>query len=180
MSYRKEDKPYLAIVRVEDNRIAKIQEFELEAEAEAHVAIYGGFVYYHSGTYPINWIWIDENNVVTYVDPVSLSEYKEEAISRLEDEAGDRIAALFNTQYATKTLRDRQLNDLMQYNNLREKELTEPVIITAQEQNRIANLRTKMMYINTIRDIQSVAETAINQATDTDGINDVSVIWPGD
>jgi len=36
--------PYLAIVRTEDNKIAKYMSFEGEADADAHVVTHGGFV----------------------------------------------------------------------------------------------------------------------------------------
>ena len=37
-------KNYIAVVRSENNKITKHQEFDTEAEADAHVAEYGGFV----------------------------------------------------------------------------------------------------------------------------------------
>ena len=35
---------YLAIVKVENNRIAKYQGFESESDANAHISTHGGFV----------------------------------------------------------------------------------------------------------------------------------------
>ena len=35
--------PYLAVVKVENKRIAKYQYFELQSDADAHVVTYGGF-----------------------------------------------------------------------------------------------------------------------------------------
>ena len=35
---------YLAIVKVENNRIAKYQDFQLQADANTHISTYGGFV----------------------------------------------------------------------------------------------------------------------------------------
>ena len=35
--------PYLAIVKAENNKIAKYQDFELKLDADAHVVTYGGF-----------------------------------------------------------------------------------------------------------------------------------------
>ena len=35
---------YLAIVKVENNRIAKYQDFESESDANAHISTHGGFV----------------------------------------------------------------------------------------------------------------------------------------
>ena len=34
---------YIAIVKVENNRIAKYQDFESKPDADAHVGVYGGF-----------------------------------------------------------------------------------------------------------------------------------------
>jgi hypothetical protein len=35
---------YLAIVKVENNRIAKYQDFQLQADANTHISTHGGFV----------------------------------------------------------------------------------------------------------------------------------------
>lgn len=60
-------KPYLAIVRVEDGRVAMYMDFETMAEAEAHVAEHGGFAVETS--IPVPRIFVGANNAISDVAP---------------------------------------------------------------------------------------------------------------
>ena len=51
---------YIAIVKVENNRIAKYQDFELKLDADAHRDQYGGFVVDTPATGSMNYWVIDE------------------------------------------------------------------------------------------------------------------------
>ena len=51
---------YLAIVKVENNRIAKYQDFESKSDADAHVGVYGGFVVATPDSGSINYWVVDE------------------------------------------------------------------------------------------------------------------------
>ena len=51
---------YLAIVKVENNRIAKYQDFELQADANTHISTYGGFVVETPATGHMDYWVIDE------------------------------------------------------------------------------------------------------------------------
>jgi hypothetical protein len=51
---------HTAIVRVEDNRVAKFKEFEVESEASEHCDEYGGFVY--EGRYRPD-LWVDGEEI---------------------------------------------------------------------------------------------------------------------
>jgi len=51
---------YLAIVKVENNRIAKYQDFDAQADADAHSINYGGFVVEAPATGNMNYWVIDE------------------------------------------------------------------------------------------------------------------------
>ena len=51
---------YLAIIKVENNRIAKYQGFESESDADAHVVEYGGFTVEAPASGSMNYWVIDE------------------------------------------------------------------------------------------------------------------------
>lgn len=64
---------YIAIVKTENNRIAKFAQFASENDATAHVTAYGGFVY--EGTYsPELWV---ENSTVTIKPEVYIPTLKD-------------------------------------------------------------------------------------------------------
>jgi len=52
--------PYLAVVKVENNRIAKYQDFESQSHADAHVGIYGGFAVETPSSGSMNYWVVDE------------------------------------------------------------------------------------------------------------------------
>ena len=51
---------YLAIVKVENNRIAKYKDFESETDADSHVGVYGGFVVSTPDSGSMNYWVVDE------------------------------------------------------------------------------------------------------------------------
>ena len=51
---------YLAIVKVENNRIAKYKDFESESDADSHVGVYGGFVVSTPDSGSMNYWVVDE------------------------------------------------------------------------------------------------------------------------
>ena len=51
---------YLAIVKVENNRIAKYQDFQLQADADSHSSTYGGFVVETPASGSMDYWVIDE------------------------------------------------------------------------------------------------------------------------
>ncbi len=61
-----EMKDYVAIVKTSNNKVDKYQDFDTQAEANAHVAAYGGFVVSNPGGTPTWWVVNASNNSVTY------------------------------------------------------------------------------------------------------------------
>ena len=60
-------KNYIAIVRNENNRITKYQDFDVESDADAHVVTYGGFVVPKpSSERMIYWVVDADAETVTY------------------------------------------------------------------------------------------------------------------
>ena len=53
---------YTAIVKVENNRIVKYQDFELQADANTHISTYGGFVVETPASGSMNYWVIDEGS----------------------------------------------------------------------------------------------------------------------
>ena len=51
---------YLAVVKVENNRIAKYQGFDSKSDADAHVGVYGGFVVATPASGSMNYWVVDE------------------------------------------------------------------------------------------------------------------------
>ena len=51
---------YLAIVKVENNRIAKYQEYSIQADANNHISTHGGFVVETPASGSMNYWVIDE------------------------------------------------------------------------------------------------------------------------
>ena len=51
---------YLAIVKVENNRIEKYQYFDSKSDADAHVGVYGGFVVATPASGSMNYWVVDE------------------------------------------------------------------------------------------------------------------------
>ena len=73
---------YIAIVKTENNRVAKYDSFPTQAEAEDHVSQYGGFVYDNANNDPISDLFVSGQTVT--VVPVDRSQEK---LKRLKSEA---------------------------------------------------------------------------------------------
>ena len=56
---------YLAVVKVENNRIAKYQDFESKSDADAHVGVYGGFAVATPASGSLNY-WVVDGETVTH------------------------------------------------------------------------------------------------------------------
>jgi len=168
---------YIAIVSHSSNRITKFQEFAIKFDADSHVINYGGFVYYNLHKMAIPDMFIS-GETVTEVSRVSLENYKKKAITKNQVEAGERIAALFDADYGSNKLSDRRFNDLIRYNELREKEVTRGAIITEPEQAEIGALRTKKDNINSIRNAENAAAAVIDKAADKAAVDEINVLWP--
>ena len=56
---------YLAIVKVENNRIEKYQGFDSKSDADAHVGVYGGFVVATPASGSLNY-WVVDGETVTH------------------------------------------------------------------------------------------------------------------
>ncbi len=58
---------YIAIVKVENNRIAKYQDFSSKADADAHIVEYGGFVVDAPASGSMNYWVVDEGaKIITH------------------------------------------------------------------------------------------------------------------
>lgn len=93
----------IAIVRVENNRIAKFAEFQDMPAAQAHCEEHGGFVY--EGDYSPE-LWVDGESV-SIVPITSLTEKKDKFSSDIDD----LVAAIYNrfTRFESEyTLREAQ------------------------------------------------------------------------
>ena len=53
---------YIAIVKSQNNKIAKYAIFDTQKEAESHKEQYGGFVFNNINEVPINYVIVDWNN----------------------------------------------------------------------------------------------------------------------
>tara|TARA_R110000751_G_scaffold280178_2_gene382663 strand:- start:289 stop:639 length:351 start_codon:yes stop_codon:yes gene_type:complete len=63
--------PYLAVVKVENKRIAKYQYFELQSDADAHVVTYGGFAVETPSSGTMNYWLVDEGAKTVTHDSVT-------------------------------------------------------------------------------------------------------------
>ena len=73
---------YLAIVKVENNRIAKYQDFQSQAEADAHISTHGGFAVETPATGSMDYWVIDEGAKTITHD--SSTQTTDEAIREME------------------------------------------------------------------------------------------------
>ena len=59
--------PYIAIVKVENNRIAKYQDFQSQADANTHISTHGGFVVETPATGSMDyWVINEEAKTITH------------------------------------------------------------------------------------------------------------------
>jgi len=166
---------YIAIVSNSNNRITKYAEFTLEADADAHVVTFGGFVYNNSNNYAIPSIHVD-GSTVTSVDPVSLADYKTNAISVNQDEAATRIAALFSRVYGSNKFTDERLNLVAEYAGLTMKVAKSTNDST--DDARIVVLEALDTSKNAVILAENKAATRINAAANKKAVDAISVPWP--
>lgn len=81
---------YMAIVKIESNRIAKFSEFEAEQQAQAHCDAHGGFVY--AGAYSPE-LFVDGETVTVQPE----QETAEQIIKRLEGALDRHLDAVANS-----------------------------------------------------------------------------------
>lgn len=106
--------------------------------------------------------------------PIDL--YKAEAIRANQKEAGDRIAGLFGTTYDDPKLSEKQINSIMGYLDLLEKERDKK--ITTKEAQEITKERDRKTLIQSIRQAENDAASLINSAADRLAVDEITVIWP--
>ena len=76
-------KTYITVVSVENNRVAKYQDFDTQAEADAHVATYGGFVTTSPNTGSMAyWIVDEEAQTLTHDSDTQTSDETTTSILR--------------------------------------------------------------------------------------------------
>lgn len=73
---------YLAIVSVENNRVAKFMDFDNQADADAHVATHGGFSFHNINNWKIDDLYVD-GQTVTESPKAGTEEGVKAAASRL-------------------------------------------------------------------------------------------------
>lgn len=96
-------KNYIAVVRSENGKIAKYQDFDTEAEADDHVAEYGGFVAENPGDHTDYWIVNTDAETLTYdgdqeaADAAALAstQYQYDRVDEYPP-IGDQLDALFH------------------------------------------------------------------------------------
>jgi len=90
---------YLAIVKVENNRIAKYKDFESESDADSHVGVYGGFVVSTPDSGSMDY-WVIDGETITHDS---------------ETETADRAKslALHNIEELESTITPRRLRDAL-------------------------------------------------------------------
>ena len=78
--------PYLAIVKAENNRITKYQDFELKSDADAHIGKYGGFTVETPASGSMNyWVVNEEAKTITHdssTEAADKAEYNASQYSR--------------------------------------------------------------------------------------------------
>lgn len=171
---------YIAIVNNLSNRITKFSEFLLEADADAHVVTYGGFVFNNSSNLAIADIWVN-GEVVTEVNSVSLADYKATAIAVNQAEAGRLIALLYGPVVDGFIHGSDKLN--YRICNL-QGEGTRLTLKVAQGINSLAD-DARILVLSSLQDAfiaitaaENTAETLINAADDKAAVDAVTVIWP--
>ena len=113
---------YIAIVKNENNRISKYEDFDSKSEADAHVATYGGFVVSKpSGERMDYWVVDASKKTVTYdkstadSDDAALAAVAYKKVRRAAyPEIGDQLDALWkggDAQAAMKVIVDKVKSD---------------------------------------------------------------------
>ena len=110
-------KVFIAVVKHENNRVTKYQDFDTQAEADAHVATYGGFVDDKPSERVKYWIVDADKKTLTYnevsdnSDKVKVTARRK--ISELERKiTSRRIRDTFNADSDTATAAKKVITDI--------------------------------------------------------------------
>ena len=107
---------YIAIVKTENNRISKFQDYSIEVDCKAHVdrvnpKFPGAFVYDNSANTPYRDLWIDGQTVtvVPFIDPVPTDQERIDAAFPQTDTAQVLIDAFLELANEIQTLKGQAL-----------------------------------------------------------------------
>lgn len=152
---------YLAIVAVDNNRVAKYLDFGVEADAQAHVSAHGGFVYDNVANDPLGDLSVT-GQVVTVVPPVD--EYKAAKIQQLQQEGLQRANDVFGEVVFGNVGQLRLL--LAQFNTFQTDGSPDPLLVS----------------VNNVRQAYQDAKTAIEAFTTKAEVEAYDVVntptWP--
>ena len=108
---------YIAVVKNEDNKVTKFQDFAAKSDADAHVVIYGGFVAEKPSERVKYWIVDADKKTLTYnevsdnSDKVKVTARRK--ISELERKiTSRRIRDTFNADSDTATVAKKFITDI--------------------------------------------------------------------
>ena len=108
---------YIAVVKNEDNKVTKFQDFTTKSDADAHVVIYGGFVAEKPSERVKYWIVDADKKTLTYnevsdnSDKVKVTARRK--ISELERKiTSRRIRDTFNADSDTATVAKKFITDI--------------------------------------------------------------------
>ena len=110
-------KVFIAVVRHENNRVTKYQDFDTQAEADAHVATYGGFVDDKPSDRLEYWIVDADKKTLTYDEASAMSDdvktTAKAKISTLEKKiTARRIRDTFNADSDTAATAKKFITDI--------------------------------------------------------------------
>ena len=110
-------KIFIAVVKHENNRVTKYQDFDTQAEADAHVATYGGFVDDKPSERVKYWIVDADKKTLTYDEVSDKSDLVKviarRKIPRLERKiTARRIRDTFNADSDTATAAKKFITDI--------------------------------------------------------------------
>ena len=110
-------KVFIAVVKHENNRVTKYQDFDTQAEADAHVATYGGFVDDKPSERVKYWIVDADKKTLTYDEVSDKSDLVKviarRKIPRLERKiTARRIRDTFNADSDTATAAKKFITDI--------------------------------------------------------------------
>ena len=100
-------KDYIAVVSVDGNKVTKYADFDSQSDADAHVAVYGGFAVENPGGKNPYWIANAANKTLSY-DKDSFDEdeaaftatqYQRDRKKEFSKKIGDQLDMIAATQY---------------------------------------------------------------------------------
>jgi hypothetical protein len=113
---------YIAVVKNEDNKVTKYQDFAAKSDADVHIAMHGGFVVDKPSSDRMDyWVVDDDKETVTYdkstadSDDAAIAAVAYKAVRRAAyPEIGDQLDALWkggDAQAAMKVIVDKVKSD---------------------------------------------------------------------